>query len=42
MPVLLFVDGHQKVRANVLARQLQSCLSFITKNEINYDIFVSI
>ena len=31
VPVILFVDGHKKVRAKFLARQLQSCLSFSTR-----------
>ena len=30
--VILFVNGHQKLRANFLAQQLQSCLSFSTRN----------
>ena len=30
---LFFFDGHQKVRANVLTRQLQSCLSLRTRNK---------
>ena len=42
VPVILFVDGHQKVRAKILAQQLQSCLSFSTRNKIDYEIFVSI
>ena len=42
MPVILFVDGHQNVRAKCLARQLQSCLSFSTGNKIDYELFVSI
>ena len=33
------VDGHQKVRDKVLARQLQSCLSFSARNKIDYEIF---
>ena len=33
VPVILLVNGHQKVRAKILARQLQSCLSFITRNK---------
>ena len=40
--VILFVDGHQKVRDNVLARQLHSCFSFSTRNKIDYELFVSI
>ena len=35
VPVILFVDGHQKVRANFLEWKLQSCLSFITRNKID-------
>ena len=42
VPIILFVDGHQKIRANVLARQLLSCLSFSTRNKIDYKLFVSI
>ena len=42
MPVILFVDGHQKVRDKFMARQLQSCLSLRTRNKINYELFVSI
>ena len=42
VPVILFVDGHQKVRANFFARKLQSCLGFSTSNKIGYEIFVSI
>ena len=42
VPVILFVDGHKRVRANFLAQQLQSCLSFSTRNKIDYELFVSI
>ena len=42
VPVILCVDGYQKLRDNFLAWQLQSCLSFSTRNKIDYDIFVSI
>ena len=42
VPVILSVDGHQKVRSNFLARQLQSCLSFSTSNKIGCGIFVLI
>ena len=42
LPVILFVDVQKKVRANFLARQLQSCLSFSTRNKIDYELFVSI
>ena len=42
VPVAFFVYGHKKLRANFLARQLQSCLSFSTRNKIDYEIFVSI
>ena len=42
VPVILFVDGHQKVRFNFLAWQLQSCLSFSTRNKIDYEFFVSL
>ena len=42
VPVILFVDVHQRVRAKILALQLQSCLSFSTRNRVDYDIFVSI
>ena len=42
VPIILFVDGHQNVRANFLVRQLQSCLSFSTRNKIDYELFVSI
>ena len=41
VPVILFVDGQQKVWANVLERQLQSCLIFSTRNKIDYEFFVS-
>ena len=40
--VILFVNVHQRVRAKFLARQLQSCLRFITRNKIEYEPFVSI
>ena len=40
--VILFVDGQENVRANFFARQLQSCLSFSTRNKIDYELFVSI
>ena len=40
--VIFFVDGQQKVRANFLARHMKSCLSFSTRNKIEYEIFVSI
>ena len=42
VPVIFVVDGHKKVRANVLERQLQLCLSFSTNNKIDYKLFVSI
>ena len=42
MPVILLVYGQQKVRSKFLAQQLQSCMSFSTRNKINYEIFVSI
>ena len=42
VPVILFINGHQKVRANFLARQLKSCLRFSTRNKIDYDVLVSI
>ena len=42
VPVIFFVDGHQKVWAKFLARQLLSCLSFSTKNKIDYELFVSV
>ena len=42
VPVIFFVDGHQKVRAKFLAQQIQSCLIFITRNKIYFEIFVSI
>ena len=32
--VILFVGGHQKMIANFLAQQLQSCLSFSTMNKL--------
>ena len=34
VPVILFVDVHLKVRAKVLARQLESYLSFSTWNKL--------
>ena len=37
-----FVDGHQKVRVNFLAWQLQSCLSFSTSNKNWLQPFFSI
>ena len=40
--VILFVYGQQKVRADLFARQLQSCLIFSTRNKIDYELFVSI
>ena len=40
--IILFVDGHRKLRANFLARQMQSCLISRTRNKIDYEIFVSI
>ena len=40
--VILLVDGQKEVRANFFARQLHSCLSFSTRNKIDYNIFVSI
>ena len=42
VPVILFVDGHQKVRAKFLAQQLQSCLRFSTSDKMDYKLFVSI
>ena len=33
MPVILFVDVHQKVRANFLVQQLQSCLIFSSRKK---------
>ena len=43
MCLLFFVfDGHQKVGANFLARQMKSYLSFSTGNKIGYELFVSI
>ena len=38
VPIILFVDGPKKVGANFLVRQLQSCLSFSTRNKIEYKI----
>ena len=38
MPVILFVDGNQKARANFLAQQLHSCLSFSTINKIDHEL----
>ena len=40
--VILFVGGHQKVRANFLARQLQSCSIFSTRNKIDYTLYIII
>ena len=37
-----FLIVYQKMRANYLAQQLHSCLSFSTNNKIGYEIFVSI
>ena len=42
VPVILIVDGHQKVRSKLLERHLRSCLSFSTRNQIYYELFVSI
>ena len=42
MPDILFVDEQQKVRAKILAQQLQSCLSFSNRNKIDYELFISI
>ena len=42
VPVIFVVDGHQKVRSNVLVQQLQSCFSFSTRNKFDYELFVSI
>ena len=42
VPDILFVSGHQNVRANFLAWQLQSSLSFSTRDKIDYVLFVSI
>ena len=42
VPVIFFVDVQQKVRHNFLARHLKSCLSFSTRNKIDYELFVSI
>ena len=42
VPVILFVGGQRRVRSNFLARQLKSCLSFSTRNKIDYEIFVPI
>ena len=42
MPVILFVDVKQKMRANFLEQKLQSCLSFSTRNKIDYELSVSI
>ena len=38
MPVILFVEDDINARANFLAQQLQSCLSFSTRNKIDYEI----
>ena len=38
MSVILFVDGQQKVSANFLALQLQSCLSSVTRNKTDYEL----
>ena len=40
--VILFVDGEQKVGANFFTRQVQLYLIFITRNKIDYELFVSI
>ena len=42
VPVILFVDGYQRVRAKFLVQQLQSCLTFSTRNKIDYELFVSL
>ena len=39
VPVILFVDFQRKVRANFLVRQLLSCVSFSTRNKIDYKLF---
>ena len=38
VPVILFVDGHQKLRAKFLDRKLQSCLSVSTRNKLDYKL----
>ena len=42
VPVILFVDVQEKVRANFLAQQPQSFFIFSTRNKIDHDLFVSI
>ena len=37
MPVILFVGVQIKVRVRFLARQMRSCLSFSTRNKIDYN-----
>ena len=37
--VILFVDGQRKLRAKCLAQQLQSCLTFSTRNKIKDNFF---
>ena len=39
VPVILIFNGHQNVRSNFLAQQLQSYLSSSTRNKIDFDIF---
>ena len=41
MPIILFVDGQKKARANVLAQHLQSCLSFSTRKKKLITSFLS-
>ena len=40
--VIIFVDGHEKMRDKFLAQQLQSWLSFSNSNKIVYELFFSI
>ena len=42
LPFILFIDDQKRLRANVLAQQLQSCLIFSTRKKIDYILFVSI
>ena len=39
---IMFVDGQRKVISRFFAQQLQSCLSFSTRNKIDYELLVSI
>ena len=39
VPIILFVDGQQKVRAKFLVQQLHLCLSLSNRSKIDYELF---